>query len=120
MVTLIRLVAVVIGLDLDAGQHSARVRVVQLLDLGLDGLEGRQRVLALAQQDDALDLVVLVAPEQLAGAIGSPLNAGGVWPLGRLAQADPAQARLMTDHDAVHAERLARAKAGRPRRCRRS
>ena len=46
--------AVVIGLDLHAGQHPAGRGIVELLDLLLDVFQGGQRVLALAQQHDAL------------------------------------------------------------------
>ena len=59
--------AVVVGLDLRrraaAGRMSGSFSSVDLL---LDVLEGGQRVLALAQQHDALHLVVLVVPDQSA------------------------------------------------------
>ena len=87
--------AVVVGLDLHAGQQPAGL-VVELLDLGLDVLQGGQRFLALAQQDDALDHVVLVVtrrrpPERE--------DSGGLVAVGP-ARADPAQAGLVADDHA--------------------
>ena len=80
--------AVVISLDLDAGEHAAGFRVVQLLDLGLDLFQGRQGVLALAQQDDALDLVGLVVAMSRAGVVDDLVvrivpvtRAGDGWPV---------------------------------------
>ena len=54
-----------VGFELDAGQQPAGM-VIQLVDLGLDVLQGRQGFLVLAQQDDALHLVVLVVPDHVA------------------------------------------------------
>ena len=99
--------AVVVRLDLDAGQHFTTGRVVQLLNLLADVLQRRQRMLVLAQQDNALDLVALVAPENFAIRADDAVNAGGSESLPRPVQTDPAQARLIADHNAADADRIA-------------
>ena len=96
VVTWIRSSPVVVRLDLHARQQLAR-RVVQLLDLLLDPGERRQRGLALAQQDDALDLVVLVAHDGLAVCIDHQPAPIVVL---RPHDADLAEARLVADDDA--------------------
>ena len=107
--------AVVIGLDLHARQQPAR-RVVQLVDLLLDVVQGRQRLLALAQQHDALDLFVLVAPDdcpwhRAARCRRRPSSAGSCR---RCPAASDA------DHDALPCPIVFRASAAaRPRRRRR-
>ena len=97
--------AVVIGLDLRTRQQPAGVRIVQLLDFGLDVLQGGQRVLALAQEHDARDLVVLVVTDvgEREGGTRGPLDLGAVI-------ADPSQPGLVADHDTLLAGQLIRGK----------
>ncbi len=54
--------AVVIGLDLHARQQAAGV-LVELLNQGVDVVQGGQRLIALAQQHDALDDFVVILPD---------------------------------------------------------
>ncbi len=65
-------------------------------------------MLILAQQDDALDLVALVAPDHLAIVAGNAVDAVGPEHYLGLVQADAAQARLVADHHAASANGLAR------------
>ncbi|MFO0842466.1 MAG: hypothetical protein U0797_08735 [Gemmataceae bacterium] len=55
--------------DLQAGRQPAELVVVQVGELP-DVLEHLRRRLALAHQDDALNLVLLVVPRRLAVAVG--------------------------------------------------
>src|SRR5262249_45130206 len=74
------------------GQHPAGSRVVQLLDFLLDVFQGRQAILVLAQQDDALHVVVLVVADvgEGEGRARRPLAVG--FPI-----ADAAETRLVAD-----------------------
>ena len=88
--------AVVIGLDLHAGQPPAGCGVVEFLDFLLDVLQGGQGVLVLAHQHDALHHVVLVVADvgERKRRARRPLAVG-------LPVADPPEARLVADHDAL-------------------
>ncbi len=88
--------AVVVRDDLHARRQVAGL--VQLLDLGQHVLQRGQRFLPLAQQDDALDHVVLVVPDRSAVGVenGFPV---GVLP--RPADADPPLAGLVRNDDAA-------------------
>ena len=93
--------AVVIGLDLHARQQAAG-GFVELLDQGVDVVQGGQRLVALAQQHDALDDFVLVVPD--APALGvEHFAALGVAQ--RQAPHHVAEARLVAHHHALLARR---------------
>ncbi len=64
--------AVVEYIDLHAGQHAAGLSV-QLFDQGLDVSQGGERFLALAQQHDGLDGVVVVFPAAVAVGVSTSL-----------------------------------------------
>ena len=88
--------AVVIRLDLHAGQLPPGRGVVELLDFLLDVFQGGQGILVLAHQHDALDHVVLVMADvgESCGRSRRPLAVG-------LPITDSPEARLVADDDAL-------------------
>ena len=97
VVTWSRSVAVVVGLDLDAGQHPAGGGIVELLDLGLRRPSGRA---ACPRSCAAARCTPPCRPRRgrrrrgVSGEPGGPLAVG-------LPIADPPQPRLVADDDAL-------------------
>ncbi len=92
--------AVVVGVDLDAGQHPPGV-LIEFPDLDFDIVQGGQRVLVLAQQDDALHLLRLIVPDRPAVGV---VDLAAIGILLGLAVHDATLARLVGDDDAVPAD----------------
>ena len=94
-----QVVAIVIGFDLNPRQHPAGLRVVEFRDLRLDRFHGGYGLVSAAQQDDALNLVIFIAPGPVPVLFRDVMHSRCVLHLGRLAQADAAEASLVTDND---------------------
>ena len=97
--------AVVIRFDLHARQQPARIGLVEFLDLLFDGGQGGKSVLAFAHEDDALDLVVLVAGQQFAVNVDNAIDGRCLGMVGH-AQSGTAKAGLIADDDPFHPYRL--------------
>src|SRR5580698_6295322 len=89
--------------NLHTGKDESTSGVVQLIDFFVHIFESGKRILALAEQNDALNFLFFIIPQYLAILVLENSTVGiSLW----TAETDAAQSRLVADHHSLRANFL--------------